>query len=278
MKYNKCPLNYVGGKTKLLPQILPLFPKQINVFYDMFVGGANVLSNIDANEYVGYDINKHVIGLLNMFKNNNIEYLKTEFNEIIKKYGLSKTNESGYYELRNDYNNKHKGNPIYLFMLVAHAFNYQIRFNSKEEFNMPFGKNRSEFTKNMEKNLINFNDFLSKRKISFSVNSFNEVLSNNLNVDDFVYADPPYLNTTAVYNENGGWSTENEKDLHNVLDEIDKIGVKFALSNVNNVNNVILNKWSKKYNIHFLDHNYSNSSYQKKDRNTKSSEILITNY
>ena len=26
------PMNYIGGKYKLLPQILPLFPKDINVF------------------------------------------------------------------------------------------------------------------------------------------------------------------------------------------------------------------------------------------------------
>lgn len=36
----KSPLNYVGGKYKLLPQILPLFPDRIRTFYDVFGGGA----------------------------------------------------------------------------------------------------------------------------------------------------------------------------------------------------------------------------------------------
>ena len=30
------PLNYTGGKFKLLPQILPLFPKNIDIFVDLF--------------------------------------------------------------------------------------------------------------------------------------------------------------------------------------------------------------------------------------------------
>lgn len=44
MKFNKeelikSPLNYTGGKFKLLPQILPLFPNEINTFVDLFGGG-----------------------------------------------------------------------------------------------------------------------------------------------------------------------------------------------------------------------------------------------
>ena len=35
-EYIKSPLNYVGGKYKLLPQILPLFPKNIDTFIDLF--------------------------------------------------------------------------------------------------------------------------------------------------------------------------------------------------------------------------------------------------
>jgi site-specific DNA-adenine methylase len=37
--YIKSPLNYVGGKFKLLPEIIPLFPTSINTFVDLFGGG-----------------------------------------------------------------------------------------------------------------------------------------------------------------------------------------------------------------------------------------------
>lgn len=39
MEYVKSPLNYTGGKYKLLPQLLELFPKQVNIFVDLFAGG-----------------------------------------------------------------------------------------------------------------------------------------------------------------------------------------------------------------------------------------------
>ena len=37
------PLNYTGGKFKLLPQILPHFPQDIDCFVDLFCGGGNLI-------------------------------------------------------------------------------------------------------------------------------------------------------------------------------------------------------------------------------------------
>lgn len=50
--YIKSPLNYVGGKFKLLPQIMPLFPENISTFVDLFSGGANVGINVEASTIV----------------------------------------------------------------------------------------------------------------------------------------------------------------------------------------------------------------------------------
>ena len=63
-KYIKSPLNYVGGKHKLLPQIEPLFPKEIDTFYDLFAGGGNVGININANKVIFNDIKNTVIELM----------------------------------------------------------------------------------------------------------------------------------------------------------------------------------------------------------------------
>ncbi len=46
----KSPLNYIGGKYKLLSQILPLFPVKIDNFVDLFCGGCNVGINSSANK------------------------------------------------------------------------------------------------------------------------------------------------------------------------------------------------------------------------------------
>ena len=43
------PLNYTGGKYRLLPQILPLFPGHVGTFVDLFCGGCNVGVNVEAD-------------------------------------------------------------------------------------------------------------------------------------------------------------------------------------------------------------------------------------
>ena len=57
----KSPLNYVGGKYKLLPQILPYIPDNINTFVDLFTGGCNVGININANKIICNDLESVVI-------------------------------------------------------------------------------------------------------------------------------------------------------------------------------------------------------------------------
>ena len=142
-KYIKSPLNYVGGKYKLLSQILPLFPSNINTFVDLFGGGGNVIVNVKAEHCIYNDILKQVPELLNYLQRNSVEKSVEQIQDLINTYNLSKTNQEGYLKLRNDYNAN--PTPIKFYTLICYAFNNQIRFNSKGEYNMPFGKNRSSF-------------------------------------------------------------------------------------------------------------------------------------
>lgn len=279
-KYIKCPLNYVGGKTKLLPQILPFFPKEIDTFYDIFLGGGNVLCNVEANKYVGIEKNPYVCGLLNMCNNISVEELDSKILEYYKEYNLSKENREGFLQIRDSYNND-KGNFIKLFTVISNAFNNQIRFNRKGEYNMPFGKNRSSYNDNMRNNLYNFFTFIKTHNVDILNESFEKVLELELNKGSFIYADPPYYISTATYNENNGWGEEDELKLYETLDKINDLEVKFALSNVVNHNgqeNAILSNWMRKYNVNYLDFNYANSSYHKKDKSKDTMEILVTNY
>ena len=59
------PLNYTGGKYKLLSQIFPLFPNNINTFVDIFCGGCNVGININAQRVICNDNNSKLIVLIN---------------------------------------------------------------------------------------------------------------------------------------------------------------------------------------------------------------------
>lgn len=275
-KYVKSPLNYVGGKYKLLPQIIPLLPTNIERFIDLFGGGFNVGLNVDCQQVIYNDSLKQVPEMLHYFKYNNIDYLLTEIEGLIEKYSLSKTNQEGYLKLREQYNVEKS--PICLYVLICYAFNNQIRFNSKGEFNMPFGRDRSSFNLTLKEKFCKFIEALHNKNVMFLSNDFRKFNNEKLNNNDCVYVDPPYLNTTAVYNENGGWTYEDERGLLEKLDNLSMRGIRFAMSN-NLAVNTRLEEWAndKGYIVHYLNHNYGNCNYQKKDKRADL-EVLITNY
>ena len=293
-KYIKSPMNYTGGKYKLLHQIEPLFPENINLFVDLFTGGGNIAVNVKANKIVANDCEENIIGIYQTFqKYNNVDELIGQIEEIIKTYGLTIDNTEAYNQFRNDYNSlkTSQGNyplpissynmDILLYVLICFSFNHQYRFNSKGEFNMPFGKERSQWNENMKNNLINFHRQIKEKDIVFLNKDFRQLKVDKLGINDFVYCDPPYLITCATYNEKDGWNQECEEDLLNLLDELNTKKIKFALSNVlysKGKTNDLLIEWSKKYNVHHLDYTYQNCNYHTKDKTNKSDEVLITNY
>lgn len=277
-KYIKSPMNYTGGKGKLLNQILPLFPKDINTFVDLFTGGCNVAVNVNANKVIANDLCTQVIDTYKGIQNNTTEENIKMIEEIINKYNLTKENKEGYLELRNSYNDGNKEWYVF-YTLLAYSFNNQIRFNKKGEFNMPFGKGRSSFNPTLKKKFEDFSNAIHNKNIKFTNNDFKKLNIDKLKDDDFVYLDPPYLVTEATYNT--GWNEETEKELLSLCDRLNEKGIKFAISNVlehNGSKNEILINWSKNYNVNYLNYDYSNCNYHKKDNGHKSIEVLITNY
>ena len=87
--------------------------------------------------------------------------------QTINKYNLSKTNEEGFKNIRQDYNEGNKSLNIFYAMLT-NAFNYQIRFSKQGNYNMPFGRNRSSFNPTLKKNFIKYIDKLNNINISFT--------------------------------------------------------------------------------------------------------------
>jgi len=293
-KYLKSPLNYTGGKHKLLEQILPLFPKDIDTFVDLFAGGCNVALNVDARRVVANDIESNIIELYNYFQRTKSATVVESIEKIIREYELSNSAEFGYekystnsskgvgafnkcaYEkLRKDYNDN--PTPLMFYTTLIFAFNNQIRFNAKGKFNTPV--NKRDFNKNMKKNLELFIDKIHELDISFLSQDFNSI---EVDLKSFVYIDPPYLATMAAYNENGGWNEDKERELLAYIDGLNEMKIKFALSNVfenKGKKNSLLLEWSKKYNVHHLEHTYHNCNYQSKNKSINSTiEILITNY
>jgi len=302
------PLNYTGGKFKLLPQILPLFPKNINIFIDLFCGGCNVGLNVDSNFLIYNDLNERLLSLYNTFKKLDKGFVLDTIYKIIDEYGLSlaskygyeyygcisstglsKYNKNKFLKLRNDLNKKNSEGRlddyyyIMLYVIIVYAFNNQIRFNSHGDFNLPVGKR--DFNKKMEQKLSGFIERIHEQRCCFTCNDFRSFDISSLTSADFVYVDPPYLITCATYNEQGGWGEAEEKDLLAFLDRLHSQHIRFALSNVlrsKGKENAILLDWlDRKADIYKaipLNYSYSNSNYHIKDKTSNSEEVLIINY
>lgn len=306
----KSPINYTGNKYRILPQFIKYFPKDINKCIDLFTGGSTVAINLTANQIIAIDNNPRVINLLKFLKKQNYSNLIKKIDNIIELYGLSnsykngysyykkyiegnnglkKYNIEGFTKLKKEYNNlKNKDTNranLYLYILIVYGFNNDIRFNSKGEYNIPVGK--TDMNKSNRDKLKNYIDTCTSKEIKFICKDFRKINIEDFNDIDFVYADPPYLITDAVYNENAGWGEKEEEDLLNMLDKLNDKGIKFALSNVLqkkklNIKNEILCNWlkknSEKYFINNIDYHYRSASYNKKTRDGLEEEVLITNY
>ncbi len=280
--YIKSPLNYTGGKYKILDSILPCFPKGISTFVDLFGGGFNVGINVGADKIIYNDHNVFLSQMFEYFKENGLKVIDDIYSRIAK-YDLSEENTEGYLTLRKDYN-KNK-DILDLFILTCYSFNHQIRFNSRHEFNTPFGKNRSAYNKTIEENLISFIHALQSKNIEFHSKDFTFLYGFDIGKNDFVYCDPPYLISNASYNDGKrgfkNWGVNEETQLLELLDYLNEKGVEFALSNVlthKGMTNEKLVEWSKKYNIKYIEKSYNNSSYQRKNKDKETQEVIICNY
>lgn len=282
------PLNYTGGKYKLLPQILPLFPDRIVTFYDLFGGGGVVSVNATADRIIYNDLSLPVVQIIEAFQFLDSSKVCEHIDNRIAEYNLSKDNVEGYLALRSAYNKSSDKSPLDLYTLICYAFNNQVRFNSKGGFNLAFGKGRSDFNPALRQKVCDFCEALHSKNIVLTSCDFAEF--GDIKSDDFVYCDPPYLSSSATYSDGRfvqtskgiikhSWTEHDERRLYDFLCGLTAKNVRWALSNNLSCNPLVeefANKNTLK--IHRLDATYANCNYHKKDRTAQDCEVLITNY
>lgn len=282
------PIFYMGNKKKLINKgLIELFPKDINTLYELFCGSAIVSMNTNSFYCEVNDVRKEITSLIQNFCYFKPTEIVNKVEEIIQKYELPEFStdtrvwsgnrdfyKEKYNALREDYN---KTKDIWLlYTLSIFSNSHMIRFNSKGDFNMPFGN--GYFTESVKNSILNNN---YDDKITYISNvDFREYSSRAFESNDFVYLDPPYFNTTATYNENGGWSENDENDLYKFCEELNSNNIKFAMSNVfenKGIKNNKLIEWVEKnnFNVHTFD-KFTYCACGKGNSNAK--EVLITNY
>lgn len=308
------PLNYTGGKFRLLPQLLPRLPSDIRAFHDVFCGGANVLANVTAQRYTGRDIQPDLVRLLAWLARTPGRVILDTADALITDHGLSRTdllgyghygadssqglaqvNRAAFHRLRAGYGAlraaadapgaglpEQDRTAAHFLVLLAHAFNNQIRFG-KNGYNIPVGKR--DLNGKQRAKIVAFADALAQRAPEFHCAGYDSLDLASLGPQDVVYADPPYLISTASYNESGGWDEDAERRLLAWLDQVHATGARFALSNVlthKGRTNPLLQAWcaTRGWRVETLRASYANASYhgKHKDGAGGTQEVLVLNF
>lgn len=293
----KSPYNYTGGKYELLEQLFEHFPKnQIRNYIEPFAGGYNVGINVFARKYYINDTDTNVMDFYKSLTLMTPNFIISKIENIISEWKLTNSDAAAFYNFRkyvndiiSDYNNDEISPEnifnlrFYIFILSCFSFNSMIRYNKDGQFNNTFGRRR--YNKNIAERLLAFIKELNEQQCIFSNKDFEIFLTkhlpNDLNENDFVYLDPPYLSTQANYCLNNSWTINDEERLYKVIDKLNEKKVKFALSNLyahKGVVNERLKEWveNNSYNVYHLDKNYDKVQLLK--GKTNSDEILVTNF
>lgn len=299
MKYLESPIPYMGNKYKLLKQLVPLFPKKCGTFYDLFGGSGVVSMNYHGETGTIYnEFNYNIYMLVQLFKNNKFEHLDKYFTERVAEYNLqtglkrsmfdteeefladTNAKKERYNLFRLHYNSTNERDYRDLYILSNYSCNHLIRFNRNNEFNASFGSN-GNYNDNVRKKIKNACELLKNVTMS-NKNVFDLDFDKLVQPGDFIYCDPPYTNTTAVYNEKrafGGWTEESDKQLFSILERLHERGIKWGLSNVmvnRGKENTHLMEWCAENNwyVYHLNRNYNPFSRGNSDND----EVYICNY
>lgn len=274
-------IKWVGGKGKLIPELVKLFPKKFNNYFEPFVGGGALFYEVKQKNNIAFssinDINKKLMiaykqiqknpkKLIIFLKNIEIEYKKLSLKEQGKYF----------YDIREKYNKENLDDITtagYLIFLNKTCFNGMYRENSKGEYNIPFGDQKNP-TICDEKNILNVSKCLENTEITTL--SFEESVK-NCKKGDFIYFDPPYypINITSSFTSyhKNTFGPDEQKKLRDVFTTLVKKGCFVMLSNSNTD---FIRELYKDFDINEL---YAARSINSNgNKRGKIKEIVITSY
>lgn len=195
-------IKWSGSKRSQSEEIVKKFPKEINTYYEPFVGGASILfqllhSNIKVKKYICSDINKDLIDLWKMIRDNP-NFLYERYNEMWNELNIDENLErkKQYFNFVRARFNKDRFPEDFLFISRT-TTNGLIRYNQKGEFNNSFHVTRCGIKPKTLKEIINqWSSMLNKFNVQFVHMSYDEIQTKE---NDFIYLDPPYAGTKGMY-------------------------------------------------------------------------------
>ena len=292
-------VKWVGGKSKLIPQMEQYYPKElkenkIDVYIEPFVGGGaiiiDILKKYNIKKTYAFDINKNLINCYNIIKEKaeslvlNLKKLEEEYLKLD-----DENRKEYYYDIRKKYNSINVENEkealektTYFIFLNKTCFNGLYRENRRGQFNVPIGKYKNP-TICDEKNLIELSKLI--KNVTFINGDYRESYK-YIEENTFIYFDPPYrpINKTSSFTSYSkeDFNDENQKELGEYFRKINdnNSNVKLMLSNSNPKNNNEEDDFFEQiYNGFKINEIKANRMINSnKEKRGKISELLITNY
>ena len=269
-------VKWAGGKRQVINELLKYVPDEFDTYYEPFVGGGALLFELSPKKAVINDSNEELMNVYNVLCNE--EKFKKMCN-LLNSYE-TKHSEEFYYNIRNKDRSKTAFNRLSDYTRAARTiylnkacFNGLYRVNSKNEFNVPFGK-KTHVNTYEGSNLITVSTYLTMNDVKILSVDFEEAVK-DAKKGDFVYFDPPYDSDTksfTSYTETGFDKSEQTR-LARVFKELDKKGVYVMLSNHSTV---LVNELYKDYHIYTIEAKRNINANGKK--RGKVEELIITNY
>lgn len=256
-KHLVSPIVYMGSKRRLMEQLMDEFPGGIDTFYDVFGGSGTVALNAPSQHVLLNEFNTPVYQMHEYFIHTPFIEIQQDMQDLVVKYGDGKKlTEQQFKDLRDIYNKPQPEDRDVkiLHLLVYFSFQKMFRFNQDGGFNTSFNNrvkslpNRDYFSK-----LYSYSEVLLSKGVQLQNKDFRDIDYTALTSQDFVYFDPPYLITEAMYNT--GWGEQDDRDLYQLIQELDSRGIRFGLSNVihhKGRTNHILKEFAEdpKYHVH----------------------------
>ena len=274
--YNLQPFTkWTGGKRQLLPVIKKLMPESYNHYYEPFIGGGALFFDLAPKKAVINDYNAELINCYQQIKENP--------NELIELLKVHKENNSKEYYLelrsvdRDDRINKMPDvqRAARILYMLRVDFNGLYRVNSKNQFNVPYGRYKNP--KIVDEELIHaISIYLNSNQIEIKAGDFEDALL-NVQKEDFIYFDPPYipLSDTSAFTSytHEGFSYDDQVRLRDAFKRLSDAGAYVMLSNSSSH---LVEELYQQFNIHYVEATRTNGA--KSSSRGKISEIIVTNY
>ena len=220
---------WCGGKTKLLPKILPLFPEKIGTYFEPFLGGGAVFFALAAEvrferAFIS-DANKELADTYRAIAHKPLEVIKHLSKHVYE--------ESYYYSVRASRPRSLAARAARMIYLNRTGFNGLYRVNKKGVFNVPFGRYTNP-TICDEENLLLVSAVLRRSTVAVGGVDFEDVVK-RARKGNVVYMDPPYVPVSKTSNftayAKGGFDEAQQVRLRDCFRQLDDRGVHVLLSN-----------------------------------------------